>query len=322
MGGSTPHYQQRRTIAALLAVTLLIVIIVSGGCAFLFTRTFCDKPGNCGQSGNLLRSFEFSISEFSSAAGEGGFLSPPQGRVFGLAFAETAAGLRLYVGTEDGLLVYDGHPQTGLFEPSHPQPLTTILVPDCESMGDVVVLHGGDVVAVCSQENRLVRIDPVMEDIVSSFSCCDPADDSFDPFALALAPDGTILAGTTAIYAVNAETGDLTGVVIQAGVGGSTTYDDFVFGPNGNLFVSANPDVGILEFDGETFDFLGVFVADNDNGMPIPRALAFGPNGNLFAGSLVGTLLREFAGQTGELVEELVGENGPANLISFMAFRP
>ncbi len=301
----------KATCASLLILAPLACNALLG---VLFMTDFCDRPGACGASGQLLRSFPFGISEIVPQFGEGGYINHITVGAEGVAFADTSEGLRLYVAAGDGLRIYDGR--------THQTLLDTIVVRECTPMGDVVVLEDGTLIVNCITTGRLVKIDPGRSEVVESYSCCTNQDEPFDPLSLALAPDGTVLAGTREINVFDEATGGFLGVAVEPGVEGATSYNDFTFGPNGNLFVSANPDVGVLQFDGESFEFLGVFVPGGDEGVPMPGALAFATDGNLFAGSTQGTLLLEFDGQTGEQIREVVDEGHPADVISHMAFRP
>jgi hypothetical protein len=281
----------------------------------LFTSRFCDRSGACGVSGHLLRSSAYGVSEFSPRFGEGGFVLPDTGgRVSGLAFGETVDGLRLYLATDEGLQTWDGR-----------RPYTLIGSHDvtgCSALGDIVVLEDGDVIVSCPNEQALVRLNPSTGEVDEHFDCCRDVGETFTPIAVARDSAGRLYSGSTEIYAFDTESGETILLAIPGGTLGAETYDDFEFGPNGNLYVSANPDIGILEFDGSTFELLQTIVPGGIGGVPMPGALTFGPDGTLFVSSKEGLALREFDVNTGGLVDEWLRANDAGNRLLFMAFRP
>ncbi len=280
--------------------------------AIFYPGEYCQLPGACGESGTLLANFRnWAIAEIQ---GERSPHFPWHAGAIQRGFAFSAVdGLVLYAATDMGLRVYDGR--------DFLEPFQTISISDCSSMEDVVVMPDGHVVVSCPPAGRLVKIAPGSSSEVESFQCCQNVEAGFEPRAIALAPDGRLLAGTKQIYAFDGTTGESLGVVVESGVEGATTYDDRIFGPDGNLLVSANPDIGVLEFDGETFEFIRVLIPGGPEGVPHPRALAFDDEGHLFVGGGVTPLVVEFDGKTGEKLGVIL-ESEYVGSIDHMAFRP
>lgn len=287
--------------------------------------TFLCSEEECGESGNLLWSSIVTPPIVEVVSGpSNNFTDPFSVRANGFAFAETDQGLRLYIAAEDGLWIYDGVLPNKLYD--------TIEVTDCGPLGDAVVLDDGRVVVSCLDTRRLAQIDPESLSIVGDFSCCEDAEGPFDPVALALSPDGSIvLAGVEQIEMFDVESGEFLGVAVEAGVLEATSYDDFLFGPDGNLYVSANPNVGVLRFNAETFVFLDVFVpAGVGHGGTSVFGLAFNKNGDLFLSTCcsdVASLPEDVAsilkldGETGALIE-VVERSSFVVPPHFLNFRP
>ncbi|WP_164928607.1 NHL repeat-containing protein [Gloeobacter violaceus] len=74
---------------------------------------------------------------------------------------------------------------------------------------------------------------------------------------------------------------------------------DFVFGPNGNLFITVGDfQLGrVDQYDGVTGAFIGTFASGN--GLSNPTGLAFGPDGNLYVADSDTSSILEFNGSTG-----------------------
>ncbi len=257
----------------LSGVVLLASAISASGCGALeylfFNFTPCDY-GLCGQSGHLLHLQDDWITERIGTDEWAPYLISAPGSRAG-AFAQTSRGLRFYVCAEDGLRDYDGY--------SRRLDTNPIVIPDCRP-SDIVVLADGDVIVACpatvdhagraetgAASGRLVRVRPSERRVVESYSCCEGSEDGFYPFGLALTPGGKVLAGTRQIRLFDPVTGDYLGVAVPPGVQGAASYDAYGFGPSGNLFVSANPLIGLLEFDGSSFEFVATHVEGGLEGM-------------------------------------------------------
>lgn len=285
--------------------------------------SFLCSEEECGDSGMLLWSNIVTgpIHEVVSGPNRN-FTDPFSLKAKGFAFAETSEGLRVYVAAKDGLWIYDGIvPNT---------PYDRIEVPDCVPLGDVVVLDDGRVVVSCLNSGRLRKIDPESRSIVEGFSCCEEAEEPLDTVALALSPDGSIvLAGVEQIEMFDVESGEFLGVAVDAGVLEATSYDDFLFGPDGNLYVSANPNVGVLRFDADTFELLDVFIPAGvgQTGASV-FGLAFDKNGDLFLSTCCSASLPQdvasilkLEGKTGTLIE-VVERSSFVVPPHFLNFRP
>ena len=285
--------------------------------------TFLCSEEECGESGNLLWSNIVTTPIVEVISGlSNNFTNPFSVQANGFAFDETDQGLRLYIAAEDGLWIYDGVLPNKLYN--------TIEVADCGALGDAVVLDDGRVVVSCMDTRRLVKIDPRSLSIVEEFSCCEDAEEPFDPVSLALSPDGsTVLAGVEQIEMFDVESGEFLGVAVKAGILAATSYDDFLFGPAGNLYVSANPNVGVLRFDADPFEFLHVFVPAGvgHTGASV-FGLEFDKNGDLFLSTCCSASLPEdvasilkLEGKTGSLIE-VVERSSFVVPPHFLNFRP
>ncbi len=301
-----------------LAVAGLVLLLPGCGelawvaLAFWIATDYCEVPGHCGESGTLLANFGLGISEVGHPYGRIPDFPDPVDGQRGFVFTDDP-NMRMFVASDTGLREYDGRVYESLFN--------IITVPDCSSMEDVVLMPDGTLVVSCPDAGRLVKIDPATSSVIDSFQCCEEVDPRFEPRAIALAPDGRLLAGKRWIYAFDGTTGESLGIIIPAGVGRSGWYDDMLFSPEGNLLVCAYPDVGVLEFDGETFEFLGVLIPGGTEGVPYPKALAFDEEGHLFVGSGVTGFIAEFDAQSGELVR-VVLDDYSISTVDHLGFRP
>jgi hypothetical protein len=82
-----------------------------------------------------------------------------------------------------------------------------------------------------------------------------------------------------------------------------------VFGPDGNLYVSANATDSVLRYDATSGAFLGAFVPAGSGGFDGAAGIAFGPDGHLYVLSVVGAkqALR-YDGATGAFLDVFVPE--------------
>lgn len=313
--GNAPFHWGRLARGAPIAVVALLTLLVAG-CPLLgiwFTWQFCFEPGACGVSGHLLRSRGYDVFEFAPGIGEGPFLGPGGDvRPRGFAFAAHEDDLKLYVGTTAGLQVWDGRQEH--------RKIADITIPDCLSIGDVLVLEDGDLIVSCSEELRLVRVDAELGSVRQAFDCCSDLPD-FEPSMLARGSNGTVFAGQASIYEVDPDNGEILRRAVAAGVLGATSYSDLVFTPGGELLVSA-PDAGVLRFTPPDWEFVGVLVPADETGVPTPGPLAITPEGNVLVTTVtIGGLLREFNPITGEFIREWRGDDGGFS-VTAMAFRP
>lgn len=311
-----------RPAIAFVLVALVFPLSISGcGAIFgalsglAFTSGYCDSPDACGASGRLVRSYRGNVGEFVTPSREESFIPFVEGgRASGLAFVRHPGGPDLYVRTELGLARYDGKTSSKL--------LDEIAIPSCGPRGDAISVDDGDLLMSCMASGQIIKIDPQTGESRPEFLCCGEMDGPRDPFALALSPQNLVLAGTSRIYALDPTSGAVVDVVVEAAIEGATSYEDYLFGPDGHLYVSANPGVGVLKFDGSSFELIGLLVAPNDDGIANPGALAFNDAGELYVGGRSGVLLRVFDSQTGRLLREPVQQLDIGDTIDFMIFRP
>lgn len=308
----------RHSLHAAAVIALLLSLLILPGCGFLLgvasSLGYCDLPGACGASGRLMRSSQTGVSEFVEPSRAEPFLFRIDGGASGITFVENPPDLDLYVRTEFGLARFDGRVPDILIDEFE--------ISDCGRRGDVVLMDDGDLLVSCTDAGRIVRLDPGTGQERATFSCCEEGNGPPDPFALALSPGGVVLAGTSTIYALSSATGDALEVAVKPGVEGATSYNDFLFGPDGNLYVSANPDVGVLKFDGSSFELVGVLITPDRDGVLQPGALAFNENGELYVGRQVGPSLRVFDAQDGELLREPIEPIEFGHSFEFLVFRP
>ena len=309
-----------RTLTALSVIGLLLVATGCGGILIglygaLWTTTSCDRAGACGPSGHLLGSGRYGVYEFSDEWGSSiliGF-SLGDNEPRGIAFDDTDAGLVLYVVAGNDIRVYDGTQEEDW--------LATIPVDSCESMTDVVVLEDGQLVVTCTDNDRLVKLDPVTATEVEAFSCCEGLVVPLAPKALAVSANGVLFTGSKRIERFDSESGTWLGTAVAEGVAGASEYQGLAFGPSGNLYVSG-AGAGVLELSAETFELVRVLVPASGDLMPDPGALAFGDGGELYVASAVGTLLIEVDAETGEFARELSEASGPEFWTADLVVRP
>ena len=112
----------------------------------------------------------------------------------------------------------------------------------------------------------------------------------------------------------DATTGDFIDEMVPKLDGGMNKPYGVVFGPDGNLYVTAGQFAGpgqiqaVLRYDGSTGAFIDEFAGEGE--LVDPRGLIFGPDGDLYVadnsgGSPGGRVLR-FDGQTGEYQGDFV----------------
>lgn len=89
---------------------------------------------------------------------------------------------------------------------------------------------------------------------------------------------------------------------VKPGAGGLDFPQHLLFGPDGNLYVSATFTTGILRYDGLTGNFLGV-AANLGNGQ---SGFAFGSDGLLYASNPFTNQILHYNGSTGQLIDVFV----------------
>jgi len=151
------------------------------------------------------------------------------------------------------------------------------------------------------------------------------------PNALHFGPDGNLYLRSTvpagvpddSILRYNGTTGTFLDVFVPPTGNPSTgeKFNDFVFGPDSNLYIAAGGDV--LRYDRTTGAFLGLFAGGIGGNF---TGLVFGPDGNLyvsatFYGSFSGPVER-FDGVTGAFIDVFAGPGGGPFLPGDLIFGP
>lgn len=226
-------------------------------------------------------------------------------------FAAFDTELRIYVAGDGGIRTYHAS--------AYSNRLAFLNLPECAPIGDLAVLDDDTLIVSCEDGAKLMKVDPTAGAVIDLFQCCEGVSDSFDPVAVVATSNGVVLAGTTRIFAFRADTGEVIAPVIDAGVAGAETYDEFVLGPSEQLYVAANPDIGVLEFSSETYEFVRILVPGGDEGVRNPKGLAFGADGILYVGSGTDAVIRMFDPATGDPIGDpiVVAERGSIDHIAF-----
>jgi hypothetical protein len=101
--------------------------------------------------------------------------------------------------------------------------------------------------------------------------------------------------------------------------GGLQNPAQFIFGPDGNLYVDSQTNNAVLRYDGTTGVFIDVFIPTGRGGLDSPRGLVFGPDGNLYI-KCPSSVLRydgttgaslPAPGRSGAVFASGLGEDGP-----------
>ncbi len=306
----------RNAVASAIAVYALMVCTYCGG----VPGPSCDDPGVCGQSGRLL-----AIYVGSNAVRElpfGSFVVTPliddadgqlvaESTLYGMTFRTTGHDLRLYVTADDSVRVYDGVEPNTLLE--------TIPVPGCTAVRDIALLDDDRLVVACSDTYDVVVLQRATGEVLRRVTC--DAEAMVNHVNVVVTPAGRVLAGRTEICEFDPATDEPPRVVIGPGVEGAEYYDGLVFTPDGRLLVAANPDIGVLEFDGETFEFRRVLIPDLPGTVQRPRAMVIDTDGNLLVGGLSERIVR-FDPTSGQFIGVVWQTNNRFALIGDLAFRP
>jgi streptogramin lyase len=105
-------------------------------------------------------------------------------------------------------------------------------------------------------------------------------------------------------------TGASLGYFVSPGAGGLSGPGNFIFGPDGNLYVSSNGTASVKRYDGVTGAYINDFVAPGSGSLADPGGLAFGPDGNLYvavgAHSAGGGKVARYSGATGAYLDDFV----------------
>ncbi|MBC8355142.1 MAG: hypothetical protein H8E66_24465 [Planctomycetes bacterium] len=110
--------------------------------------------------------------------------------------------------------------------------------------------------------------------------------------------DVTVTEGDASIQFIDA--------FVTAGSGGLDNPKEFIFGPDGNLFVVGGLSDNVLHYNGATGELLGTFVTDGSGGLDGPQGLLFGPDGNLYVTSRATDEVLRYNGTTGTFMDTFV----------------
>ena len=155
------------------------------------------------------------------------------------------------------------------------------------------------------------------------------------PFALRFGTGGDLFVasavytnftiGPGQILRYNGTNGAFRQTFVANGAGGLTCPFDFVFGPDGNLYVAdgvyATPSggAGVLRYNGSSGAFMGKFIARASGGLTNASGIIFGPDGNCYVSSFSTDTVLKYNGTNGAFIGSFVpsgsgGLDGPQAL--------
>ncbi len=182
-----------------------------------------------------------------------------------------------------------------------------------------------DIFATDQTNNQVLRYDAQSGSLISVF--VDVAGGLNRPIGLAFGGDGNLYVannGGHGILRFNGSTGAFIDEFVPSGDFSPIRFPyDMVFGPNGNLYVTADamggPYEHIYEIDKSTGDVLRIF--ESGANLRTPFDIEFGPQGNLFVVDRTRALLQEFHGITGQYIRDVVAQQPNVDPWSF-TFEP
>lgn len=123
--------------------------------------------------------------------------------------------------------------------------------------------------------------------------------------AMAQTNSGLLVGNVTdsSIKRYDGTTGAFVGNFVAPGSGGLNLPTYFIFGPDGNLYVSSNRDGSVKRYNGKTGAYIDDFVPAVSGDESLPYGLAFGPDGNLYVS--MGAVKR-YNGATGAYINDFV----------------
>jgi len=258
-------------------------LYIAAGCGmdgYFFTLGPCWLPGSCGNSGSFLVSQYFYVTEVSEAGRKAAYIPDLGGAVGGMAFERTADGVKFYVAvTPFGIYIqdaYEANPRSGI-------DYSLVPVSGC-TMAGITLIAPQLLAAACVEEKKIVLIDlrtRAVEQLCALDASSNGADE-FLPFAIAFDGVSTIVTGYTQVHAFDIQSGEPPGAVIPSGSYGATEFTDLTYGPDGHLYVSANPNIGVLVLDRVDYSLMRILVPGGIEGMPLLGPVTFSEDGRLF----------------------------------------
>ena len=117
---------------------------------------------------------------------------------------------------------------------------------------------------------------------------------------------------TDSVIRYDGNTGAFIDAFVPSGSGGLDSPRGVIFGPDGNLYVSAGASTNaILRYDGSTGAFIDVFAASGNLGAAInPFGIVFGSDGNLYATDFNTDSILRFNGATGTFIDTFASGGG------------
>ena len=108
--------------------------------------------------------------------------------------------------------------------------------------------------------------------------------------------------GPQQILEYNTVTGASGGPFIASTVNRNT----FLYGPDGNLYVTETGFHKVVRYDGKTGAYMDDFVQSGSGGLMEPTGMTFGPNGDLYVSSYTDGKIRKYNGLNGNFIEVFV----------------
>jgi WD40 repeat protein len=154
------------------------------------------------------------------------------------------------------------------------------------------------------------------------------------PYALRFGANGDLFVSSISftdssaqgrILRYNGANGAFQGTFITNGAGGLAFPFDFVFGPDGNLYIAdrdysaTGSGLGVLQYNGLSGAFVTNFVPRGSGGLTNASGLVFGPDGNLYVSSFSTDSVLRYNGTNGAFIDTFVpahsgGLAGPQGL--------
>ncbi|GEM_PF-3900907 len=120
------------------------------------------------------------------------------------------------------------------------------------------------------------------------------------------------------------KTGAFKDVFISPGSGGLENPFFLLFGPDGNLYISAVTKNSVLRYNGKTGAFIDAFIQPNSGGLSRPTGMAFGPDGRFYVASAFAPTIAilRYDAKTGAFIDNFIREGtggleGPTDVIFY-----